>query len=179
MGPDAFRLDGKHALVVGGATGMGAAAATIAQGLGARATVMDVAPVTLDGVTPIPCDLRDRVSIDAALEQVDGPVDALFSCAGVADGFPGIELINFVGQRHLIERLVGEGRMPRGSAIAMISSVAGLGWEGQMALLNEYLDTPDYESAAAWIRDHPDRASGVSVGPGMMLLMRTPARRNG
>jgi NAD(P)-dependent dehydrogenase (short-subunit alcohol dehydrogenase family) len=158
MGPDAFRLDGRHALVVGGATGMGAAAATTARGLGADVTVMDVAPVTLEGVTPVACDLRDRASIDAALAAVDRPVDALFSCAGVADGTPGIELVNFIGQRHLIDRLIGEGRMPRGSAIVMISSVAGLGWERQMALLDEFLDTPDFDAAAAWIDDHPGTA---------------------
>ena len=38
---DAFRYDGKRALVVGGATGMGAAAAELLQAAGAEVVVMD------------------------------------------------------------------------------------------------------------------------------------------
>ena len=60
-----------------------------------------------------------------------GPVDALFSCAGVADGTPGIEKINFIGHRHMIDRMLAEGTLPRGSAIGFISSAAGLGWESE------------------------------------------------
>lgn len=42
---DRLRYDGKRALVVGGATGMGAAAAKSAAELGAEVIVMDYAPV--------------------------------------------------------------------------------------------------------------------------------------
>ena len=44
---DAFRYDGKRALVVGGATGMGAAAAELVKDAGAEVVVMDRAEVTL------------------------------------------------------------------------------------------------------------------------------------
>ena len=50
---DAFRYDGKRALVVGGATGMGAAAAELVLDAGAEVVVMDRADVTLDGVKAI------------------------------------------------------------------------------------------------------------------------------
>ena len=43
MGIEAFRFDNKRVLVVGGATGMGAAAAETAQILGADVFVMDYA----------------------------------------------------------------------------------------------------------------------------------------
>ena len=46
---DGFRFDGKRVLVVGGATGMGAAAAELALDLGAEVVVMDRAEVTLTG----------------------------------------------------------------------------------------------------------------------------------
>ena len=59
MGYDAFRFDGKRAVVVGGATGMGAAAAPILQDLGAEVVVMDYADVTLPGVKAIKVDLAD------------------------------------------------------------------------------------------------------------------------
>ena len=89
MKADAFRYDGKRALVVGGATGMGAAVAELVQDLGAEVVVMDYAPVTLDGAKAISLDLRDKASIDAAVDECGGPIDALFSCAGVADGTAG------------------------------------------------------------------------------------------
>jgi NAD(P)-dependent dehydrogenase (short-subunit alcohol dehydrogenase family) len=148
---DAYRYDGKRALVVGGATGMGAAAAELLQSAGADVVVMDFAEVKLPGATAIHVNLAERDSIDAALDQVDGPVDALFSCAGVADGTPGIEKINFIGHRHIIDRLLAEDRLPRGSAIGFISSAAGLGWEANLPRIKEYLATPDFDSAVAWI----------------------------
>jgi len=157
MNADSYRFDGKRALVVGGATGMGAATAALVQDLGAEVVVMDHAEVGLPGVKAIRLDLRDRESIDAAVDECGGPVHALFACAGVADGTPGLERINFIGHRHLIDRALAGGLLPRGAAIAMISSAAGLGWEPNLDLLKEYLDTPDFDSAVAWIEAHPDR----------------------
>jgi len=158
MKASAFRYDGKRALVVGGATGMGAATAELVQDLGAEVVVMDYAPVTLAGAKAISLDLRDKDGIDAALEECGGPIDALFSCAGAADGTPGIEKINFIGHRHLIETAIAKGYLGRGSAIGMISSTAGLAWRTNMDLVKEYLATPDFDSAVAWIEAHPGRA---------------------
>lgn len=104
-------------------------------------------------------DLRERESIDSALAQVGGPVDVLLACAGVADGTAGIEKANFVGHRHVIDRLFAEDNLPRGSAIAMISSVAGLGWEAQLPRLSEFLETADFDAASRWIEQHPDTAT--------------------
>ena len=159
MGIDRFRFDAKRVLVVGGATGMGAAAAALAQELGADVVVMDQAPVTLAGATAIKIDLRDRASIDAAIDASDSPYDVVLSCAGAADGTSGIEKINFIGHRHLLERLVADGRLRRGSAIGMLSSTAGLGWEAELPQLCEYLDTSDFDAAAAWIDTHPGTAT--------------------
>ncbi len=83
---DQFRYDGKRVLVVGGATGMGAAAAQTAAELGAEVVAMDYAPITHEVAQTVSVDLADRASIDTALEQVDGPIHAIFSAAGVADG---------------------------------------------------------------------------------------------
>ena len=148
---DAFRYDGKRALVVGGATGMGAAAAELLQSAGADVVVMDFAAVTLPGATAIHVNLSDRESIDAAIDECGGPVDALLSCAGVADGTPGIEKINFIGHRHMIDRMLAADMLPRGSAIGFISSAAGLGWEANLPRIREYLATPDFDSAVDWI----------------------------
>jgi NAD(P)-dependent dehydrogenase (short-subunit alcohol dehydrogenase family) len=151
---DAFRYQGKRALVVGGATGMGAAAAELVQDAGAEVVVMDYAEVTLPGVKAINVNLSDKASIDAAVGELGGPVHALFSCAGVADGTPGIERINFIGHRHLIDRLLAADLLPRGSAIGMISSFAGIGWQVNLELLNEYLEIGDFDAATRWVEEH-------------------------
>ncbi|EUA13662.1 enoyl-(Acyl carrier) reductase family protein [Mycobacterium xenopi 4042] len=62
--------------------------------------------------------------------------------------------VNFIGHRHLIETMLADGRLPRGSAICFISSVGGIGWESNLPLLQEFLATPDYESADAWVKAH-------------------------
>lgn len=150
----AFRYDGKRALVVGGATGMGAAAAELVKDAGAEVIVADRAPVTLEGVQSLQVDLADETSIDALADAVDGPIHALFSCAGVADGTPGIEKINFIGHRYMIEQLLEKDLMPRGSAIGMISSAAGMGWESNLDKILAYFEITDFDEASKWCVDN-------------------------
>ena len=150
---DAFRYDGKRALVVGGATGMGAAAAELVRDAGADVVVMDRADIALDGVTKIQLDLSDQASIETAVDECGGPVDALLSCAGVADGTPGIEKINFLGHKHLIDKLVGDGHLGRGGAIGMISSAAGLGWQHNTDDLEKYV-AMDMDGGSAWANEN-------------------------
>jgi len=133
---------------------MGAAAAELVQDAGAEVVVMDFAEVKLPGAKAIHVNLAEEASIDAAVDECGGPVHALFSCAGVADGTPGIEKINFVGHRHLINRLLAGNMLPRGSSIGFISSAAGLGWEASLGELKEYLDTPDFDTGSAWAVEH-------------------------
>jgi NAD(P)-dependent dehydrogenase (short-subunit alcohol dehydrogenase family) len=151
---DAFRFDGKRVLVVGGATGMGAAAAELAVDAGADVVVMDHAEVKLTGVKTIHLNLAEQASIDAAVDECGGPIHALLACAGVADGTPGIERINFIGHRHLIDRAIAAGMLERGSSIGFISSAAGLGWEANLEELQQLLDTPDFDAAVAWVAEH-------------------------
>jgi NAD(P)-dependent dehydrogenase (short-subunit alcohol dehydrogenase family) len=76
------------------------------------------------------------------------------SCAGVADGTPNIEKINYVGHRYLIDRMLESGALGSGSAIGFISSAAGLGWESNLDLVKEYLDISDFDAASAWAVEH-------------------------
>ena len=182
---DGFRFDGKRVLVVGGATGMGAAAAELALELGAEVVVMDRAGVTLDGVTAIGLDLVSQASIDAAVDSCGGPVHALLACAGVADGTPGIERINFVGHRHLIDRMLDAGMLPAGSAIGFIASTAGLGWERNLEELGEVLDMSGFEEAAAWFVErrkadyfHTKQAVCAYVATRAYSLLRRGVRVN-
>jgi NAD(P)-dependent dehydrogenase (short-subunit alcohol dehydrogenase family) len=151
---DAFWYTGKRAVVVGGATGMGAAVAELVKDGGAEVVVMDRAEVTLDGVKAIQLDLSERASIDAAVDECGGPIHALFSCAGVAEGTPGIEKINFIGHRYMIDQLLEKDLLPRGSAIGMISSAAGMGWEANLESILELLEIDDFDEAARWCHEN-------------------------
>lgn len=154
-GIDAFRYDGKRALVVGGATGMGAATARLVTELGGDVVVMDHAPVDYPVAEAIKVDLSDRAALDAAIDQVHAPVDAVFSVAGIADG-PPLMRVNLIGHRHLIERLLVDRRLTTGAAVCLVSSVAGIGWEADLPRILDFLATPDYEAADAWVGEHPD-----------------------
>jgi NAD(P)-dependent dehydrogenase (short-subunit alcohol dehydrogenase family) len=151
---DAFGYKGKRVLVVGGATGMGAAVVEVVKDAGADVVMLDRAEVNTDGVTFVKVDMSDKASIEAAIDEVGGPIDALFACAGVADGTPGIERINFIGHRHLLDRAIDKGFIGRGAAVGFISSAAGLGWEANMPLVKEYLAITDFDDATKWANDN-------------------------
>jgi NAD(P)-dependent dehydrogenase (short-subunit alcohol dehydrogenase family) len=153
-----FRYDGKRALVVGGATGMGQATARLVGELGADVIVADCAPVEYPASQVLHLDLRERASIGEAIDQIVGPIHALFACAGVADPTPGLMQINFLGHRYLIESLVERDIIPPGSAIGVISSTAGLGWEKDLAQVSELLDTGSFDEGLAWVDAHPGQA---------------------
>ena len=154
---DLFRYDGKRVVVVGAATGMGNATARLLVDAGAEVVAMDYAPMDIAGVArTIQVNMSDKASIDAATDDCGGRVDALFSCAGVADGTPGIEKINFLGHRHMINRMLDAEMLGRGSAIGFISSAAGAGWarDDNMEVLGEYLDIEDMDEASQWAIDN-------------------------
>ena len=162
MGIDRFRYDGRRALVVGGASGMGRAVAELVAQLGGEVHVLDVAPVPFPVASATSLDLRDRQAIDDVVDALEEPFHAVFSCSGVSgEPFSGEDVlrVNFTGQRHLLEAAVARGLLPPGAAVAGIASVGGLGWDRNLPTVNAFLDTPDYEAAEAWIADRPDCAS--------------------
>lgn len=180
-----FSFVGRRVLVVGGATGMGEAAARMALDAGAHVVVMDRATIGLDGVSSINVDLSDRASIDSALNSLGGAVDVVLCCAGVADGVTGIERINFIGHRYMIDRLLENEWLPSGSAIGMISSAAGLGWQAELNDINEFLAIKDWEQSVNWVvsRDKANylfmkRAMCAYVASESVALLRRGIRIN-
>ena len=88
-------LADKHAIVTGGASGIGAATAREFARLGARVVVADVngdgaiaVAGEIDGLA-VACDVGDEADVDALVaeaERANGPVDVFFSNAGIATG---------------------------------------------------------------------------------------------
>jgi NAD(P)-dependent dehydrogenase (short-subunit alcohol dehydrogenase family) len=90
-------LEGRHALVTGGGTGIGAAAATHLQAAGAKISLLGRRLEPLQevaakvGGTIVQCDVTDRARIAAAFDQAraaNGPIELLIVNAGIAESAP-------------------------------------------------------------------------------------------
>jgi NAD(P)-dependent dehydrogenase (short-subunit alcohol dehydrogenase family) len=152
---------GRRVVVAGGGgSGMGAAVARLVRSAGAEVTVLDLRePDESDGLVFEHVDLGDPDAIDAAVDALDGQVDALFNCQGIAGSRPGttsadVMRVNFLGVRHLSERVLP--LIPSGGAVASIASVGGLGWERRREAIDELLATPDFAAGLAWVDAHAD-----------------------
>jgi NAD(P)-dependent dehydrogenase (short-subunit alcohol dehydrogenase family) len=139
-------IEGKHVVVTGAASGIGAALATRFQAEGARAVVG--ADVHTDGIPvadAVQCDVTSdddlRGLIDGA-ESRNGPIDLFCSNAGVLGGFGAIELsddewrrvidVNLMAHiraaRHLVPRMLdrGEGYLLQTASAAGLLTQIGL-----------------------------------------------------
>src|SRR5439155_666663 len=107
--------------------------------LGAEVVALDVQDIPYDVARSARVDLRNVASIDAALDEIGGPIDAIFACAGIADDGVPLMQVNFIGHRHLIETAIARELLPPGSAIAGIASIGGLGWDRNTKLIRDFL----------------------------------------
>lgn len=123
-----MRFEGKHAVLTGGASGIGAAILTKLKEQGARVTVLDLA--TCAGADhAIEVNMGDLSAIDAAIAQIDAPVDMLFNIAGVPprEGNGALVLaVNLFGLRHLTQALMPQ--LSDAAAIVNMASMAGAAW---------------------------------------------------
>jgi 3-hydroxybutyrate dehydrogenase len=90
-------LQGRHALITGGGTGIGASAATHLNAAGARVTVLGRRPEPLEIIRKIvngaavQADVTDRAAIERAFDEArsaNGPIEMLVVNAGIADSAP-------------------------------------------------------------------------------------------
>lgn len=151
--------DGRHAVVTGAASGIGARVAAELARLGARVTGLDrrhPEPGSPVGDF-IAVDLADAGSVTAAAAAVDPPVDVLFNVAGVSSGIGdplAVITINFLGTRALTEALLPG--MPAGSAIVNVSSLAARNYRANAAVTTGLLDTTTMAEGIAWCTEHPE-----------------------
>lgn len=153
---DLLGYKGKRVVVTGCASGMGRATASLLVSLGADVHGLDFRPCDLSLASFSAVDLRDKVSIEAAAGAIDGPVDALFNCAGLPNTFPAMDVmkVNFIGLRHLTQALLA--KMGAGSAIASVASTGGLGWSRRMPKNMEIVMSPGFDEAVAWCEANMD-----------------------
>jgi NAD(P)-dependent dehydrogenase (short-subunit alcohol dehydrogenase family) len=145
--------EGKRVIVTGAASGIGEATARLVHELGAEVHALDVNPMKVP-IRFVETDLRDAGSIDRAVQEVGGPIDALFNCAGMGSASPAFDILlcNFCGTRHLIDQVVP--LMPAESAIATVSSTAGVDWRDAVSTLRPLVATTSFEDAKRWCELH-------------------------
>ncbi len=154
---DVLGYAGKHVVVTGAASGMGEQVAKICHELGAHVTALDVKPVSTPVTTSMTLDLLDQASIDAVVAEIDGPVDSVFSCAGLP-GPPFTDCrprsVNFIGARALIEGLLP--KIPEGG----VGLVHRIGRRSRMAagardVRAAARDRRRSTTALAWCEEQP------------------------
>ena len=152
---DALGYVGKRVVVTGAASGMGEATARLLVDLGARVIALDVKPTAVDAESSHLVDLREKAAIDEAVAAIEGPVDAVFSVAGLP-GPPFSDLdtvtVNFIGARHLIEALVP--KLAPGAGVVCVASNAGLGWQQEIETLMPLISSPGFDEAVAWCEEN-------------------------
>ncbi len=152
-----WRYDGRRAVVTGCASGIGAHLVRQLSELGAHVVGLDKQEPSGDVAEFYTLDLTDPASIDRAAASVGEQVDALFNVAGVSSGIGDpllVVTINFLGTRHLTEALLA--RMPAGSSIVSVSSLAAKGYRDNQRITAGLLNTGSMSDGIDWCEHNPD-----------------------
>jgi 3-oxoacyl-[acyl-carrier protein] reductase len=135
--PNAYDFSGRTALVSGGASGIGAAAATLLRASGAEVAVFDREPV--EGYVSVTGDIASSADVNAAVAEVErdlGRIDVLVNSAGISgaslrtvdvgdEEWQRVLAINANGSFYMC-RAVLPGMIERGyGRIVLVASIAG------------------------------------------------------
>jgi NAD(P)-dependent dehydrogenase (short-subunit alcohol dehydrogenase family) len=142
-----MRLEGRHALITGGGTGIGAAIARAFAAEGAKLTLVGRRREKLEEVASglganifiAPADVTDRAQVDAAFAQArgaNGPITILVNNAGAAAGVSFARVtealwrdmlaVNLDGMFHCCQAALADLLAAERGRIVTVASMAGL-----------------------------------------------------
>ena len=138
-------LKGRHALITGGGTGIGAAAAAALHEAGATLSLLGrrLEPLRQTGdslgATIAQCDVTDRDAIERAYGEAraaNGPIDLLIVNAGIAESAPfhkmsrdswdRIIAVNLTAAFHCAQAAIGDLLKSESGRLVFVASVASL-----------------------------------------------------
>ena len=140
-----LELDGRHALITGGGTGIGAAAAQHLNAAGAKLSLLGRRLEPLQKVAKalggmaVQCDVTNRERLRAAFDgarSVNGPIDVLIVNAGIAESAPFQKLTpeswdriiatNLTAAFDCTQAAIGDLLESENGRLVFVASVAGL-----------------------------------------------------
>lgn len=143
---DFVKMDGKHILITGGASGIGRQTAVTLSELGARVSIIDLQEEGLketlamlkgEGHSIHVADLSKIEELEelvVGIVKETGPFDGYVQCAGIVKNLPVINykferlhrimLVNFYSYFEIVRVLSKKGRFNEGMSIVGISSIA-------------------------------------------------------
>ncbi|KAF0208828.1 MAG: SDR family oxidoreductase [Actinomycetota bacterium] len=155
-----MRVDGCTALVTGGSSGIGLAAAELLAARGARVALLARDPERLavavnavrshatdasQQVLAISCDVSDRGQVVAAVREAEatlGPIDLLLNCAGYCTPGRFLELSEDEVERQIRVNLLGTINPTRAVVLGMVKR--GRGHIANVASMGGYLGVYGY-----------------------------------
>lgn len=138
-------LEGRHALITGGGSGIGAAVAAQLGAAGAKLSLLGrrleplQATAGRTGGTAIPCDVADRAAVAQAFEKAratNGPIDVLIVNAGIGDSasfartsrdsWDRMLAVNLSAPFDCVQAALPDLLASKAGRIVFVASVAGL-----------------------------------------------------
>ena len=171
-------LQGRTVAVTGAASGIGAESARVIKEQGARVIALDLNEPKEHVDVFVPVDLSKEASIDKAVAEIAGPLDALANVAGIPPTHPPEQVlrVNFLGLRYLTEGLVP--KLIDGGCVVNMASGLGAGWQGNLKLIRKAFDHTSIAGADEFCKANGVDASNVYQFTKEVLLAWTLASWN-
>jgi NAD(P)-dependent dehydrogenase (short-subunit alcohol dehydrogenase family) len=152
-----FDYSNKRVVVTGAFSGVGAALLDILAELGGPEVIaLDIKKPEGPISSFIETNMGKAPSVAAAIDAIEGPIDALFNNAGIAATHPveDVMAVNWLGLRQLSEGLLP--KIKQDGAIVNTASIAGGQWPGHLQEVLECISIETPEELFGWCSDHKE-----------------------